>query len=82
MRVEAPIWMASERILWLRGDGTEVEISANLGQPYQIDTELWACPVSLDGVDNRYVDIHGSSSLQSLCLAIGRKRLAVPSMIS
>jgi hypothetical protein len=71
MRVEPPKWIALERILWLREDGTEVEISANVGEPYQVDKELWACPVSLDGVFGRCGDIYGSSSLQSLCLAIG-----------
>lgn len=70
MRTEKPRFIASERILWLRSDGTETYIVANVGEPYQLDPERWACPASLDGVDGRYPDIHGSSSLQSLCLAI------------
>jgi hypothetical protein len=48
-----------------------------IGAPYR-DGNDWACPVALDGIDGRYVDIRGDTSLQALCLAIAlvRTRLA------
>ena len=41
-----------------------------VGTPYQISSEEWACPVELQGVDAQYQDVHGSSSLQALGLAL------------
>lgn len=70
MRTQMPKFIASDNLIWVQPDGSESVISINVGLPYQIDSESWACPVELDGVDGRYSDILGESSLQCLCLAI------------
>lgn len=70
MRTATPKFIAYTHILWLRKNGTEVELSAAVGEPYQTDAATWACPATLDGLDGRYPDIHGESSMQALSLAI------------
>jgi hypothetical protein len=71
MHTETQRFVASERILWIRSDGTETVISVNVSEPYQVDAVTWACPVSLDGFEEGRRKIFGASSLQALCLAIG-----------
>jgi hypothetical protein len=66
--VENPICIATEEILWVRADGTEVLIQACVGIPYK-SSSAWACPAALIGLDERYPDIVGESSFQSLNLA-------------
>lgn len=70
MRTETPAMIASRRLVWRQADGTEKIITVHVGTPYFVDSGAWACPVSLDGFDGRYVDIFGDSSLQALCLAL------------
>lgn len=72
MRTETPTFIATESILWLRGDGAEVMIEAKIGAPYLVDEymQTWACPACLDGVDGRYVDVMGQGALQALSLAM------------
>ncbi len=69
MTIENPTFIATEEILWLRADGTEVLIQAAIGMPYR-EADEWACAVALTGVDGRYVDAVGESSMQSLNLAM------------
>jgi hypothetical protein len=69
MNVESPVIVATSEILWLREDGREVVIQAIIGLPYEQDGN-WACPVALVGVDERYPDIIGESSMQAIHLAI------------
>jgi len=69
-RIETPNFIASERILWLRPDGSEQLIEAKIGEPYRRDAQSWACPASLDGVDGRYPDIVSINSLQAVTLAL------------
>jgi hypothetical protein len=70
MRTETPIFIATQSILWLRSDGTEMMIEAKIGAPYMVDEQTWACPACLEGVDGRYPDIVGEGSRQALSLAI------------
>jgi hypothetical protein len=63
--------VGTEEILWIKKDGGEVLITAKVGRPYQVDGDTWSCPAELKGVDKKYPDIHGSGSMQALCLAIG-----------
>lgn len=70
MRIEAPVFIATQSILWLRPDGTEAMIEAKIGTPYMLDERTWACPASLEGVDGRYPDIVGEGSFQALSLAV------------
>lgn len=62
--------IATDEILWLRRDGSEVLIKVVLGAPCQVGEDEWACPAWLQGVDSRYPDIRGETSLQALCLAV------------
>jgi hypothetical protein len=64
------MFIATQSILWLRADGTEMMIEAKIGAPYLVDDQTWACPASLEGVDGRYPDVVGEGSLQALALAI------------
>lgn len=68
MKIENPTYIATEEILWIQANGTEVLIQACIGIPYQ-SNDAWACPAALIGIDDRYLDIVGASSFQSLNLA-------------
>lgn len=69
MRVADPSFIASEELVWLKADGSEVKLIAMVGIPYKVDEDLFRCPVELVGLDERYPDIAGGSSMQALCLA-------------
>lgn len=77
LKIENPAIIATEEIIWLREDGDEILIQANVGKPYE-QVGAWACPAALMGVDGRYPDIVGGSSMQALHLAIRliRQRLS------
>lgn len=63
------MFIATQSILWLRPDGTEVMIEAKIGTPYVSEGQTWACPACLEGVDGRYPDVVGEGSFQALSLA-------------
>ena len=67
MRTTAPNFIATEQLLWLRHDGRRDRIVARVGYP--TDDGAWACPAELQGVDARYPDVCGASSMQALNLA-------------
>ena len=69
MHVADPSFVASEELVWLKADGSEVRLIARVGIPYKVDDHLFRCPVELVGLDKRYPDIAGGSSMQALCLA-------------
>lgn len=69
MKIESSIIVATEEIIWLRGDGDEIPIQASIGKLYE-QVGAWACPAALIGVDGRYPDIVGGSSMQALHLAM------------
>jgi hypothetical protein len=69
MRTSAPNYIATEQLLWLRADGTQTRIVALVGLPYALNDGTWACPAELQGVDARYPDVCGASSMQALSLA-------------
>ena len=46
-----------------------VQIVVEIGAPYQVGTEEWACAVSVRGLFADPAHIHGSDSLQALSLA-------------
>ena len=71
MRIAEPTYIAIEELVWLQPDGLQARIVARVGLPYRMDDGVWACPAELEGVDGRYPDIGGASSMQALNLAIG-----------
>ena len=68
MRTDVPSFIASDELLWLKADGTAVRLVARVGTPYRVD-DHYRCPVELEGLDARYPDVAGESSMQALCLA-------------
>ena len=70
MQTSEPRFIASNELIWLKADGSEVTVIARVGIPYQPDGHEYRCPVEIVGFDGRYPDIAGESSLQALCLAI------------
>jgi hypothetical protein len=69
MRTSAPNYIATEQLIWLHHDGSQARIVARVGLPYPMDDGTWACPAELQGVDPRYPDVCGASSMQALNLA-------------
>ena len=69
MRTSAPNYIATEQLLLLKQDGTRVFNVARIGLPYPADDGTWACAAELQGVDPRYPDVCGASSMQALKLA-------------
>ena len=69
MRVSEPVFIALEELRWIKADGSEVRLIAKVGMPYKTDDGQYRCPVALEGLDARYPDIAGGSSMQALCLA-------------
>jgi hypothetical protein len=61
--------IAEEAIVCVRASGERLKAVASVGRPYQVGPEEWACSVSLTELYARMPDIHGTSSLQALCLA-------------
>jgi len=51
-----------------KGDACRILIA--VATPYQRGPHDWACPVAIDGLHARLPDVHGTSSLQALCLGI------------
>ncbi|MES2018468.1 MAG: hypothetical protein V4484_18420 [Pseudomonadota bacterium] len=69
MEIDQPTFIAIETIVWLQANNEDVLIQACIGQPYEQDA-AWTCPAALIGVDGRYPDIVGDSSMQALQLAL------------
>lgn len=69
MRTLNPQFIASEALVWIKADGSESDVTARVGIPYADQDGTYFCPVELQGIDGRYPDIGGSSSMQALCLA-------------
>ena len=63
-------FIAEQELLWIKRDGSEVSLHARIGAPYPAEGGVWACPAELIGLDGRYPDIVGESSMQALSLAI------------
>lgn len=69
MQATNPSFIASKELLWLKADGSEIKLIARVGVPYEAECGQFRCPVELAGLDGRYPDIAGGSSMQAICLA-------------
>ena len=58
----------------LAPSGERFTISVEIGRPYKIGDEPWACPVKIRGLYDNLPDIRGEDALQSLCLAASLAR--------
>jgi hypothetical protein len=81
-RTDTPRFIATEEILWLQQDGSEVLLVARVGTPYPVDDHTWACAAALDGRHERFPDILGAGAMQSLCLAISLLRSTLGHLIA
>jgi hypothetical protein len=70
MQTSQPRFIASDELIWLKADGSEVIVTARVGTPYPTTGTEYRCAVELEGFDGRYPDIAGEGSLQALCLAM------------
>ena len=64
--IDDPI--AAQRLVLIGADG-RTPISVRVGRPYAADGGF-RCPVQIEGLEPRYADIAGETSLQALCLAL------------
>ncbi len=62
--------IATMEMMAVHPDGTRAPLIVEIGKPYSVDTEEWACPVSLKPLYPRLPDQHGVDSMQALCLAL------------
>lgn len=62
-------FIASRKLLAVYADGREGIVTIGVGVPYEVEPELWACPVLMEGVHERLVDQHGVDSWQAMQLA-------------
>jgi hypothetical protein len=62
--------VASDDITAVKPNGDRITIEVRVGMPYQRDVDEWGCPVSLSPLFNNIHDAVGSSSFQSICLAL------------
>ena len=81
-KTETPNWLASEELLWLKRDGSEVHVTARVGLPYQVDERTWACPMELAGVHLRVGDILSTSAMQALCMSLSLLRTRLGHLIA
>jgi hypothetical protein len=64
--------IAKETFIGRRSEGESFEICVEIGVPYPWHggDDEWACPVKINPLHPNLRDVHGSSSLQALCLAL------------
>jgi hypothetical protein len=71
IRTDTPEFIAERKLYAVNPAGEKTPFSIRIGKPYaELDGKRWACPVWLDGLDDRYADIRGMDSLQAVTLAI------------
>ncbi len=63
--------LIAETILFAVDEGgREFEVRAVVGVPYETETGNWACPVALEGLHEKFSDIHGVDSFQTVVLSL------------
>ncbi len=61
--------IATTKLLAQRPGERPFELVVEIGAPYQIDQDEWACPVAVTPLYRQLHDAHGTCSFQALCLA-------------
>jgi hypothetical protein len=75
IRTDTPVFIVERQLCAVDRTGAKTRFSIRIGKPYaELDGERWACPVWLDGLDDRYPDIRGMDSLQAVTLALAFAR--------
>ena len=62
-------WLASRAIGAVSPDGRQIDVMLRLGMPYEVESEEWACPVAIEGLQEKLHDIHGVDAWQAIQLA-------------
>ena len=62
------VWVASRRILAVRANGEEAHVTLRIGTPYEISPDEWACPVAMEGLQEKLHDVHGIDAWQTVQL--------------
>ena len=57
-------------LVCIRPNGERIAITLAIGHPFATPEGDWQCPVTINGLHENLTNIHGSDSLQSICLAI------------
>jgi hypothetical protein len=73
--------IAEQKLVAWRPSGARVDVVAAIGRPYLVGPDEWACPAALTGLYEKLHDVHGASSLQSLCLAASLLRQLLTSFV-
>ena len=66
--------IASQKLVQIKPDGARTPVLVSIGRPQPDNKGAWACPMFVEGLDSQERIIHGESSMQALCLAIGMSR--------
>ena len=61
-------WLASRTILAVKADGQATSVTLRIGTPYEMSPEEWACPVAMEGMQDRLGDVYGVDAWQALQL--------------
>ena len=61
-------WLASRSIIAVKPDGQAMNVTLRIGLPYEVSPEEWACPMAMEGFQERFPDIHGIDAWQSVQL--------------
>jgi hypothetical protein len=61
-------WLASRTILAVKPDGQKMNVTLRIGFPYEVSTGEWACPLAMEGLQERVPDIHGIDAWQTVQL--------------
>jgi hypothetical protein len=61
-------WLASRAILAVKADGQRMNITLRIGFPYEVTPDEWACPIAMEGFQDRFPDIHGIDAWQAVQL--------------
>jgi hypothetical protein len=61
--------IAERTLMCVKPNGQRVPVTLRIGKPYPASDVDWACPVALEGLEPRLLDIHGVDSFQALMLA-------------
>src|SRR6267143_1946399 len=58
------------QLLCVRPSGERIQVTVAIGHPFPTAAGDWACPIEITALHGRLPDVHGTDSLQALCLAI------------
>ncbi|WP_374563695.1 hypothetical protein [Ideonella sp.] len=61
--------IARRSFLAIQPDGQSIRVTVQIGLPYEVASEEWAVPVSMEGLHDRLGDLHGLDSWQVVQLA-------------